>query len=330
MFRIESPYYFALLIGIPILIILSQYLTQRANQLWKKLGNYHLLSANFKSHSKNRFKPVIIYLTYLFLIITIANPQFGLKKQKIKSQTAEIMIALDISQSMMAEDIKPNRLSRAKLWIKQFTDRLQGSKIGLISFAGNAYLQSPITTDVASINLLSSIADPQLASTQGTSLSAAIDLAQKSFSTQVGHHKLLVMITDGEDHEGEAIDAAKKASNAGISIVCLPIGTDQGAPIPITHNNTNDVKRDNEGNVVYTKPNIELLSDISSAADGMVLDLNQGDQVFEYIQKKVKSILKKETSIQAFNEFESYYQIPLLLAIICLLGFIYIQEKEKA
>lgn len=331
MFRIESPYYFAFLIGIPLLIILSQFLIHRSNQLWKKLGNQDILSANFKSQSKNiRTKQVLIFLTYFFLVITIANPQYGLKKQKVKSQTAEIMIALDISQSMMAEDIKPNRLSRAKLWIKQFTDRFQGSKIGLISFAGNAYLQSPITSDAASINLLSSISDPQLASTQGTSLSAAIDLAIKSFSTQEGHHKLLLLITDGEDHEGEAVEEARRASNAGISIVCLPIGTEQGSPIPITYNNTNDVKRDKEGKVVYTKPNLKLLSEVSSAADGMVLDLNQGDQVFEYIQEKVKSILKKETSIQAFNEFESYYQIPLLLAIFCLLGFIYFKEKEKS
>ncbi|NOT38260.1 MAG: VWA domain-containing protein [Saprospiraceae bacterium] len=330
MFKIESPYYLILLLLIPLGFALYPLLKSRSERVWSKLGNSKLLLQSFRT--SERFKKVKLLLFLgagIFLIIALANPQYGLKKQKVKSQNAEIIIALDISQSMLAEDIKPNRLERAKLWINQFTKKFQNSKLGLINFAGNAYLQSPVTTDIASINLLTSMSDPQLVSTQGTSLSAAIELSRKSFSSQEGQHKLLIIITDGEDHEGNAIEEAKKAFNNGITILCMPIGTDQGAPIPYKINSQIEYKRDKDGNIIYTKPNLKLLSDIANASGGLLLNLDSGELVFNQIQEKIKSVLKKETLFQAFNEYESYYQIPLFLAILCLFLYIYFHEKEK-
>ncbi|MEP7197870.1 MAG: VWA domain-containing protein [Saprospiraceae bacterium] len=330
MFRLESPYYFLLLLLLLIVYLSYSFFENNSKKYWNKLGNLSTLKRSLNQNIKQvQIQKILFYASLFFIVICLVNPQFGMKKQKVKSQSAEIIIALDISQSMMAEDIKPNRLSRAKIWIKQFTDRFPSEKIGLITFAGNAYLQSPITTDVATINLAASIADPQLASTQGTSISEAIQLAIKSFVSQEGFHKLLIVITDGEDHEGEAIEAANEAYKHGISIVCIPMGTDEGSPIPIRTESGNDYKRDKEDNTILTKPNKELLQQICAQSNGLMLDLNTGDEVFVKLKEKIKSILKKETNYQSFNELEPYFQWPLLISIILLSLSIFLNEKEK-
>ncbi len=330
MFRLEAPYYFFLLLLIPLLIIGMKFYANYSNKIWDKLGNKSILNKSLYVHKKNQsIVKYVFYTSIFFAILSMINPQFGQKKEKVKSQSAEIMIALDVSQSMMAEDIKPNRLSRAKIWIKQFTDRFPSEKIGLISFAANAYLQSPLTNDVATINLLSSIADPSLASIQGTSLTGAIDLAIKSFPSHDGHQKLLILISDGEDHEGEVISKAEEAAREGITIACLPVGTPEGANIPILTPSGMDIKRDREGNPVTTKPDYELMQKICAATGGMMLDLNQGFAVFDQLKDKIKTLLKKEMSYQSFNEFESYYQWPLFLAIVSIFIALYFIEKSK-
>ncbi|MCC6814903.1 MAG: VWA domain-containing protein [Saprospiraceae bacterium] len=330
MFKLESPYYLLLVFGIPVVLFLLHVLNRRSSVLWRRLGYYYSLVQSYhRGNRYGRLRNVSLLVGFIFLIISLANPQYGLKKQKVKSQTAEIIIALDVSLSMMAEDIKPNRLSRAKLWIKQFTERFPDLRIGLISFAGNAYLQSPVTTDLTSINLLTSISNPNLASTQGTSLSQAIELAAKAFNNKDGFQKMLILLTDGEDHEGEAIEAAQNAAKQGITIVCVPFGSEVGSTIPIVFSNSIDVKRDQNGNPVVTKPNLKLLSEISSASNGIVIDLNLGNEGFKSIGNKIQTIIRKETSFQSFTELESYYQWPLIVVIISLITFIYFQEKEK-
>lgn len=330
MFRLESPYYFLMLVALLLLFVLHQYYKQRSLQLWNELGQRKTLIRSFYENiSTKKLVHILFFTVCALLIISLVNPQYGLKKEKVKSSSAEIILALDVSQSMMAEDIKPNRLTRARIWIKQFTDRFFTDKIGLISFAGNAYLQSPLTTDVATINMLSASADPSLASTQGTSLANVIDLAIQSFASKDGHHKLLILLTDGEDHEGEAVEKAKEAAKAGITIICIPIGTPEGAAIPIQSSYGSDFKKDQDRQVIITKPNIELLEKICQASDGQVMDLNQGEEVFVKLKEKLKVIMKKETSIQSFSEFESYYQWPLALALLALLAMIYYNEKSK-
>ncbi|MEO6190579.1 MAG: VWA domain-containing protein [Saprospiraceae bacterium] len=330
MFRIESPYYFLLLLIAIVIYFIYPLLQNRAIALWHKLGNVQVLKNSFHQNTKiNKLKRISFILCLCFAIISLVNPQFGQKKMKVKSENAEIIIALDVSQSMLADDIKPNRLSRAKIFIKQFTDRFAADKIGLISFAGNAYLQSPLTTDVATINLMASIADPNLASTQGTSLANAIDLAIKSYASKQGQHKLLILLTDGEDFEGEAINKAEEASKEGISIVCIPFGTEEGSTIPIQTTNGIDYKGDQEGNPVRTKPNVELLQQLCSKTGGILLNINQGNELFNKLQEKIKSIVKKEYSFQSFSEFETYYQWPLFLSIISLIAMIIYKEKEK-
>lgn len=261
------------------------------------------------------------------LTIAMVNPQFGHKKEKIRAQNAEVFIALDVSQSMMATDIKPSRLSRAKIWIKQFTDRFPSEKIGLITFAGNAYLQSPLTNDAASINLLSAIADPSIASTQGTSISAAIDMAIQSFASREGYHKLLIIITDGEDHEGEVIEKAEEAAQKGITIAMLPVGTTEGSMIPVQQGGNTDYKRDQQGQPVITRPNLELMQKIVERNGGLMLSLDQGMDVFNKLQEKIKTLLRKEVSYQSFNEFDSFFQWPLFLSALALVSAIMFFEK---
>ena len=330
MFRLESPQYFFLILIIAVLLLAWNVAAQRADRLWSRLGNAEVLRRSLYSPARSMLWMRYGLIACLSLLtIAMVNPQFGHKKEKVRAQNAEVFIALDVSQSMMATDIKPSRLSRAKIWIKQFTDRFPSEKIGLITFAGNAYLQSPLTNDAATINLLSAIADPSIASTQGTSLSAAIDMAIQSFASRDGYHKLLIIITDGEDHEGGVMEKAEEAAKKGITIAMLPVGTTEGSMIPVQQGGNTDYKRDQQGQQVITRPNLELMQKIVDRNGGLMLSLDQGMDVFNKLQEKIKTLLRKEVSYQSFNEFDSFFQWPLFLSALALVSAIMFFEKSK-
>lgn len=330
MFKIDSIAYLTLLLIIPVIYGVYYFLKLNAVQLWSRLGISNQLKKSWQSNSALHRTKFILFLSILFLlIIALANPQFGLKKEKVKTQNTEIFIALDISQSMMGSDIKPNRLLRSKLLIKQLLEHFRSDRIGLITFAGEAYLQSPLTTDMATIQLLSNMIETHMASTPGTSLSAAIELARKSFPDKEGFHKMLILITDGEDHEGEAIEQAKLAAKEGISIVTIPIGTEEGSYIPNQEATGESFKRDNKGNLVKTIPNRKLLSEIADVSSGTSLEIDQGDALFEQLTKRVQLMAKKDVTFQSFNEYQSYFQWPLGIAILLLIIDCYLIYKKR-
>jgi len=320
MFRFENPEYLFFILLLPLLVLVQNLLHKRSQSILKNLGNVQTLRKNIIGQSAAVKTQTILWLfCILFIILTLANPQYGIKKQNVQTGNAQIIIALDASNSMLVDDIKPNRLARAQLLIRQITEKIATGKTGLISFAGEAYLQSPLTTDIATIHLLSSIIHPDQIPTQGTDLSAAINLALKSFPEKDGYHKLLILMTDGEDHEGETLEAAKKADELGVSIITIPIGTEEGGYIT---DPKMGYKTDKEGNAIRSIPNRVLLREIAEAASGEMLEIQDSDLLIKGIQSRIKHIIKKDLSFQLHNEYESRFQWPLALAVFLMLFII--------
>ena len=316
MFRFENPYYFAWLCLIPLFYFLYLFSRSRSQKNLLKLGDLLLLKKEISEEFKfQKFKHIAFLLGFFFCAIALVNPQFGKRMEKVRSSNVDIMLALDVSSSMLASDIQPSRLQRAQLWIKQFTERFSAERIGLICFAGNAYLQSPLTTDIATIQLISSMASPQTIGTQGTSIAAAIDQANKAMRDQNGNHKILVLITDGEDHEENVLTGVKKAKENGISIITVPIGKEEGAYVPELNNNANSYKIDKDGKYVISIPNRKLLNEIAQEGQGEMIEINSGDAVFDHLKKRFSIIAKQETTMQSFSNYESYFQYFLFIGI---------------
>ena len=227
--------------------------TVRKNAL-EKFGNHLLLQQLMPevSRYKHIVKFVLLMVSVAFLIVGWANPQWGSKKEKVKLKSADVIIALDVSNSMLAQDMRPNRLERARQFTLQLIDGLKGERIGLIIFAGNAYLQMPLTADYAAAQLFVKSANPDLVPVQGTAIKDAIDLAERSFEEDNKQHKALILITDGENHEPGMMERAEEARNNGLQIFAIGVGTDRGASIPIYAGGRSTFKKDKSGNTVYS------------------------------------------------------------------------------
>ena len=261
----------------------------------------------------------LILLAFLFGIIGLSNPQWGFSRQKVEAKSADVFIALDLSNSMMAQDILPNRLDRAKRFASQLTESLKGERIGLIYFAGNAYLQMPLTTDYATAKLMLQSAHTNLVGTQGTAIGDVIELAQKSFDPQSEYHKTLVLITDGEDHEDQAIQLARQATDQDISIFTVGVGSASGAQIPIETGSGIDWKRDQSGQVVTTRLNQDMLIELASVSGGQFFQLNNDQRIVSRIKTAIDAIDKQVVEAQNFTDFNSYFQIFVGLCLLILL-----------
>ena len=320
MFRLESGYYLLLLLAIPVFYLLFLNYKKLLENSWSKLGIAATLKQSILGSGRLFKRKFILFnLVILFSVVSLTNPQFGKKKEKVKSQNVDVFLALDVSTSMLCSDIKPDRLARAQVWIKQFLDRFKSERIGFISFAGSAYLNSPLTTDLATIQLMSSMAGPKNIGTQGTAISDAIELAIKSFGEEQGFHRILIILTDGEDHEGEAIESAKKAAQKGISIITIPVGTEQGGPMPVFGNAGENYRTDESGQLIITKPNRKLLEEIATAGQGELLELENSEHVFNQLKNRFAQLAKKELTYQSFSTYQSYFQYILFLALAVLI-----------
>ena len=329
MFQFEKPEYFLALLIIPLLWLLKNWFIKRDQKQWLTIGNIITLRRSIRHTNKFEEAHFILFLIALFFIcVALANPQFGKKSQKIKTSNTEIFIALDLSQSMNVQDVLPSRLVRAQLWIKQFTEQFRSEKIGLISFAGSAYLQSPLTTDMATIQHISGSLEPGTVTDQGTSLASAIELALSSFLKKNDSHKVLILLTDGEDHEGEAIEMANKAADQNIHLICVPIGTEQGGQIPVFSPQGTNYKRDEKGNPIISKPNRELLKQIGSLSNGQLIEISSGESVFEDLKKEFSKISKQEVAETSFEEFQSYYQYFLFIGLVCIIFILWKGRKK--
>ena len=333
MFRFAHPEYLYVLYAVPALAALFWYLIVRGNRLLggfaqKKLQN--IIMPNF-SRPKTILKYAILLLAITLLIISAADPQIGTSMQEVKQTGIDVYICLDVSLSMKAEDIKPNRLEKAKYQISTLIRKLKGDRIGLAIFAGEAYIQFPLTTDYSAAGLFLNAVDFNSVPQPGTAIASTIDLAVKSFDYRTSTQKVIVLITDGEDHEGDIDKSVADAVSKNIKIYCIGLGSLQGSPIPISNGQGQavDFKKDNEGNIVITKLDEAILQHIASEGNGKYFRGSNYEDHLDKIYTDLSSMQKAEFGVKKITQFEDRFYYFLAPAIILLLIEFFLSERKS-
>lgn len=332
MFRFENPEYLNLLWLIPIIILIFFWLNKRSKNLLNEFADLNLHNSIIPDHSnaKTKIKSVIVILVIALLILAAANPQVGTKLQEVKQTGIDVFICLDVSLSMGAEDIKPNRLEKAKYQISNLIQKLKGDRIGLIIFAGQAYIQFPLTTDYSAANLFLNAVDFNSVPQQGTAIAAAINMASQSFDT-ASTQKAIVIITDGEDHEGDIESAVENAVDKGIKIYTIGLGSPDGVPIPVydERGNLRGFKTDNQGNTVLTKLNENILKEIASKGNGTYYRGNNYEDYLDKIYSDLSQLEKSEYGTKKVTDYESRYYYLLIPALLLLIIEFFISERKS-
>ncbi|MBV5312858.1 MAG: VWA domain-containing protein [Prolixibacteraceae bacterium] len=332
MFRIANPEYLYALLVIPVLIAFFWYSRIQRRKALAMFGQKDILSVLMPNVSNGRpiLKFIILMLALASIIVAIARPQFGSKLKTEKRKGIELIIALDVSNSMMAEDIEPNRLERSKRAISQLVDKLSNDKIGLIVFAGDAYTQLPITADYVSAKLFLSSISTNMVPTQGTAIGAAIELGLKSFNPQFQGSKAMIIITDGENHEDDAVGAAKAAAEQGVVVYTIGMGLPQGGPIPEYTNGMKSYRKDREGNTVVTKLDEPMLQKIAEAGKGAYIRANNAQVGLNNLLNEVNKMEKSELETQIYADYDDKFQYFIALALfLILLDFMILERKNK-
>lgn len=299
----------------------------------RRFGNLELVEKLSRSTSRGKqiIKAILIILGILFMALALARPQIGTRLEEVKREGVDIIVALDVSLSMLAEDIKPNRLAKAKHEISAFIDMLEGDRIGLIAFAGQAFVQCPLTLDYGAAKTFLDIMDPNLVPEPGTNLSDAIALAIKNFESQERKYKVLVLITDGEDHGDDPLKMAEVADKEGVVIYTVGIGSPKGVPIPLydERGSQKGIKKDRRGEIILTKLDALTLEKIALTSGGKYYQSATGDVKLELVYDGISKMEKKELASMKFSQFEDRFQYILILAIILLLVEVFIPERKK-
>ena len=322
---------YLLLLLIPLVAVFLFFMWGRRKSL-RKLGEKTLWESlmPYRPKTKHQIKFLLWALAFSFLVVALANPQRGLKAEKVKRQGVDLMVALDISRSMLAEDDKPSRLERAKQYVSRLIDKLDGDRIGLIIFAGNAYLQVPLTSDYTATKTFLKTITTELAPTQGTAIGEAIRMSMDAFENGDPKFKAILIISDGENHEGDALEAAKEAAEKGIVLHAMGVGTPDGAPIPVYVNQRQtDYKRDKEGSIVFSKLNEAMLQKVAVQGNGRYFRLNQGNAEVLAIMGELAGMEQKEFEEQVFTDYEDQFQGFLLIGILLLVLEFFITEKRN-
>ena len=331
LFRFANPVYLYLLLLLPVIVALYIINLIRKRNALKRLGDVNLVSRLVPEMS--RVRPPLKFLLQLIAftagIIMISRPQFGSKIEDVKKQGVEVIIALDVSNSMLAEDIQPDRLTRAKQAISRLVDDLDNDKIGLIVFAGDAYIQIPITTDYVSAKMFLSTISPNMVPKQGTAIGAAISLGMRSFSPGEGKSKAMIIITDGENHEDDPVKEAEEAAKAGIVIHTMGIGSTEGVPIPIMNNGKRDYLKDADGNTVITKLDEDILKKIALSTNGNYVRANNSNIGLDEIFSAIKKMKKQDLESTMFTEYNDQFQIFAAITLLMLLGDFIIMERKN-
>lgn len=327
--NIEYLHLFWVIGGMVVLFWLGMRWKKRSLKRYGDMLVYRSLVPRM-SFARPRFKFILFIVATAFLIMGIVNPQIGSKLKEAERKGVDLMIALDVSNSMNARDIKPSRLDRAKKAISKLIDRLSGDRIGIIVFAGQAYTQLPITTDYSAAKLFLSNVDSDIVPTQGTSIGNAIDLAMDSF-TDNDHSKAIIVITDGENHQQDALEKAKEAKNKGIMVHTIGMGLPNGAPIPIYKNGQmQGFKKDNEGNTVVSKLNEQLLSRLADAGSGKYVRANNTNAGLNGIFDEINAMEKKKFETKTYADYEDRFQYFLAVSLLLfIIEAIMVNRKSK-
>ena len=330
MIQFAHTEYFNLLLILPVIfIVFIIYRTVRKSSI-KKYGDLELLAPLTKTTSASRpvIKFIIISISILALVTAIAGPQIGSKLEEVKRKGVELVIALDISNSMLAEDIQPNRLERSKQAIIQLLGNLQNDKIGLIVFAGEAYVQLPVTTDYGAAKMFLNTVNTEIVPRQGTAIGAAIELASKSFTSEEDKNKAIIIITDGENHEDDAIAKAKEAAEKGIIVHTIGMGLPNGAPIPVGNSGSN-FRTDRTGQVVISKLDETLLQQIASAGQGKYIRANNSQTGLKKLFEEINKMEKSEIETNSYSEYEEQFQYLLAITLFLLVIELFLLERKN-
>lgn len=332
MFQLEESKYLYLLLIIPIVVVFFVFNYYWKTKKQKEFGDLDLVKKLIPEYSgfKSIFKFLIVIIGLSAIIIAIANPRLGTKMETIKREGIDIVFALDVSKSMLAEDVAPNRLEKSKQIINQIINNLQGDRIGLIAYAGSAYPILPMTSDYSIGKMYLQNANTNMLSSQGTALNQAINQAINFFDDDQ-QSKLLILISDGEDHGDDSKEALETAKEKGIKIVTISVGTTKGGPIPLKENGKLlGYKKDSNGETVVTKMNPETLKIIAVATKGKYLDGNNTKSVVDNLQTVLSSIEKNESETQQVAEFKTQYQWFLGLGFLLLFLDLLMFERKTA
>lgn len=332
MFQFANREYLYALLVIPVIVLIFIIAWQMRKRAIKNFGDLKIIKVLMDDVSFLRpvWKFGLVMLALGFLIVGLAGPQIGSKLKEVKRKGVELVIALDVSNSMLAEDIQPNRLERSKRAISKLLDELQNDKIGLIVFAGEAYVQLPITTDYAAAKMFLSTVNTQVVPTQGTAIGAAIELAMKSFTSETEKNKAIIIITDGENHEDDAIAKAEEAAEKGIIVHTIGMGLPKGAPIPIGNSGRSNFRTDRTGQIVISKLDETMLQQIASAGRGKYIRANNSQSGLNKLFEEINRMEQSEIESTAYSEYEDRFQYLIGAALfLLLLDFVILERKNK-
>ncbi len=328
MFRFEDPIYLYLLALIPLLALIRFFMVHQQKKRLRKFGDPELVRQLMPNVS--RFRPMVKFYLLLgalaLLIVVLARPQLGTKISHEKRTGIETIICMDISNSMLAEDVTPSRLDRAKMMVENLVDHFTNDKIGLIVFAGEAFVQLPITSDYVSAKMFLSSINPSMLSTQGTDIAAAITMASHSFTQEENIGKAIIVITDGEDHEGGALEAAKEAKERGMNTYVLGVGSPNGAPIPT---GTGDYMKDNSGQTVMSALNEDMCRQLADAGSGAYIHVENNSNAQEQLDNELDKLAKKENSSTIYSDYDEQFQAVAIIVLLLLILEVCILEIKN-
>ncbi|MDR1725404.1 MAG: VWA domain-containing protein [Bacteroidales bacterium] len=331
--RFENPEYFYLLFALILFVALQWLYIWRKKQALIAFSDKQTIDKIIPQLSigKQNFKFILWCLAYIFLVFALCRPQIGTSVAKKTRKGADIMVCLDISNSMFAEDIKPNRLIRAKQSISNLVSQMETDKIGLVIFAGSSYVQLPLTSDYGTAKTFIDIVNPSMISNQGTAIGEAIETAVATLEKEKGHKaRTIIVISDGEDNETGAVDAAKEAKKKGITVNTIGLGSKEGVPIPVKKfGNRNDYKRDKFGEVVMTKLNESILKDVAKAGGGLYVRANNSSIGIDDILSSVNKMEKNEYEAYAYNDYDDRFAPFLAISLLLLIAELLIFERKN-
>ena len=328
MFRFEDPIYLYLLLLIPLLAVIRLLMAFQQKKRLRKFGDPQLVKQLMPDVSRARplLKFCLLLSALALIIVMIARPQFGTKISHEKRTGIETIICMDISNSMLAEDVTPSRLDRAKMMVENLVDNFTNDKIGLIVFAGDAFVQLPITSDYVSAKMFLSTIDPSMMATQGTDIAKAVTMASHSFTQQEGVGKAIIVITDGEDHEGGALEAAAEAKDKDMRVYVLGVGSTSGAPIPLGNG---DYLKDNMGQTVMTGLNEDMCRQVAQAGGGAYIHVENNSRAQEQLDKELDKLSKKDMETTIYSDFDEQFQAVGIIALLLIIIEVCILEVKN-
>ncbi len=331
--RFAEPTNFLIFVLVVVLAVFVWVAIARKKRLLARFGDVPLIMKNapYISFARQAGKAILILVAMGFVTLALARIQFGTHQEVLKREGLDIVVALDVSTSMLARDMKPNRLEKAKQELRGIVDRLQGDRIGLVAFAGEAFTQMPLSLDYSAARFMLTAMDQNSVSVQGTSLRTAIETAVRMYDQQERKHKVLLLLTDGEDHGGQAIETAEEARRQGVKIYTVGIGSISGEPIPVFDRNGNQVgfKKDSNGEVIVSRLDAETLQKVSLTTGGKFYNATAGEMELDRIFEEISQLERKELEGTLVTRYDDRYQWPLLFALLLIVLEFFISERRK-